>query len=175
MSKQWVIKTSVYPLHHMQVLKLDEVIAHISPSPAHFTPVWVFALPCPAPCDATPTGYNGLFPPRGDPFSVFHVREIVLSVCLLGFNVVLPSTFTSKLWFFVHTCLPFPGMVIIYINIYKYFFYVCKYFLYIFFLVKWFFGSGFKTCMWTHWAIRTELLGKSRKQRKVSDIWNTPK
>lgn len=131
--------------------------------------------PCPAPCDATPTGYNGLFPPRGDPFSVFHVREIVLSVCLLGFNVVLPSTFTSKLWFFVHTCLPFPGMVIIYINIYKYFFYVCKYFLYIFFLVKWFFGSGFKTCMWTHWAIRTELLGKSRKQRKVSDIWNTPK
>lgn len=41
MSKQWVHKatflTSVYPLHHMQVLKLDEVIARVSPSPAHFT------------------------------------------------------------------------------------------------------------------------------------------
>ncbi len=37
--------TSVYPLHHMQVLKPDEVITHVSPSPAHFTLIHLFAPP----------------------------------------------------------------------------------------------------------------------------------
>lgn len=142
--------TSVYPLHHMQVLKLDEVITHVSPSPAHFTLIRFF-IPLTGCIDRLDPSFH--FPPFHGLValctsgSAFLVREI-FSVGL--FTWVLCCFPTSKHCFFVQTCLPLPGMVIIYINIYKYFFSMFVSTFCIFFsreVIIIFLGSGFKTCM----------------------------
>lgn len=111
--------TSVYPLHHMQVLKLDEVITHVSPSPAHFTLTRLFAPPTGCIDRLDPSFY---FPPLLGlvRFGLSHTRNLFRWFVCLGFMLFLFRLLSFV--FFVHTCLPFPGMVIIYINIYKYFF-----------------------------------------------------
>lgn len=145
------LATSVYLLHHMQVLKLDKsdaIIPFFDPRPLTFDPYprhhpvssWI-QTGCPRGLTRSWTCFRGV---GCLPWTIWLAVGFLLDsrLCFPPLSLALPFPVHSLVHSFGFgsfvLCIivsPFSEMELIYINIYKYFLYVCKYVLYIFFLL----------------------------------------